>query len=95
MVFIDLLALQHPDQNECDVFVQRKNNTGIINKLPDEKCSILEEVALLTHMTQCNTQAQVRIITMSDFHDFGLTRKCQKIFPSGCTITSKTKINVV
>ena len=59
VVFIDLLALQHPDQNECDVFVQHKNNTGIANKLPDEKCSILEEVALLTHMTQCNTQAQV------------------------------------
>ena len=25
---------------------------------------------------------------MSDFHDFGLTWKCQKIFPCGCTITS-------
>ena len=33
--------------------------------------------------------------TMSDFHDFGLTWKCQKIFPCGCTITSKTKINIV
>ena len=33
--------------------------------------------------------------TMCDFHDFGLTWKCQKIFPCGCTITSKTKINVV
>ena len=33
--------------------------------------------------------------TMSDFHDFGLTWKCQKIFPCGCTITSKTKIDVV
>ena len=33
--------------------------------------------------------------TMYDFHDFGLTWKCQKIFPYGCTITSKTKINVV
>ena len=32
--------------------------------------------------------------TMYDFHDFGLTWKCQKIFPYGCTITSKTKINV-
>ena len=34
-------------------------------------------------------------LTMSDFHDFGLTWKCQKIFPCGCTITSKTKINIV
>ena len=33
--------------------------------------------------------------TMCDFHDFGLTWKCQKIFPCGCTITSKAKINVV
>ena len=30
--------------------------------------------------------------TMCDFQDFGLTWKCQKIFPCGCT---KTKINVV
>ena len=36
-----------------------------------------------------------RLLTLSDFHDFGLTLKCQKIFPCGCTITSKTKINVV
>ena len=34
-------------------------------------------------------------ITMYDFHDFGLIWKCQKIFLCGCTITSKTKINVV
>ena len=33
--------------------------------------------------------------TMYDFHDFGLTWKCHKICPCGCTITSKTKINVV
>ena len=32
---------------------------------------------------------------MSDFHDFGLTWKCQIIFPCGCTITSKGKIHVV
>ena len=36
-----------------------------------------------------------RLNTMSDFHDFGLAWKCQKIFPCGCTITSKTKLNVV
>ena len=35
------------------------------------------------------------ICTMYDFHDFGLTWKCQKIFPCGCKITSKTKINFV
>ena len=31
---------------------------------------------------------------MYDFHDFGLTWKCQKICPCGYMITSKTKINV-
>ena len=36
-----------------------------------------------------------RLNTMSDFHDFGLTWKCQKIIPCGCRITSKTKINIV
>ena len=32
--------------------------------------------------------------TICDFHDFGLTWKCQKMCLGGCTITSKTKINV-
>ena len=33
--------------------------------------------------------------TMYDYHDFGLTWKCQKVFPCGCTITLKSKINVI
>ena len=35
-----------------------------------------------------------RTSTMYDFHDFGLPWKCHNIFPCGCTITSKAKINI-
>ena len=60
MVFLDLLALQFPNHNHCDVFVS-KNNSDVPQKLPGEKCSIMEEVALLTQMRLCNNQAQVPI----------------------------------
>ena len=58
VVFVDLLALQYPDQNHCDVFVKRKNSTTP-EQLPGEKCSILEEVSLLTNMRVCNNKVQV------------------------------------
>jgi hypothetical protein len=58
MVFLELLSLQYPDQNQCGVFNQ-KDDSKIIQKLPDEKCSIVDEVSLLTQMRICNNQAQV------------------------------------
>ena len=47
------------------------------------------------HSTIIQYESHISSSTMYDFHDFGLTSKCQKIFPCGCTITSKTKINIV
>ena len=52
-------------------------------------------LGFLLFLSSISGKSDVITRTMSDFHDFGLTWKCQKIFLCGCTITSKTKINVV
>ena len=83
VVFVDLLALQYPDQNHCDVFVKRKNSTTP-EQLPGEKCSILEEVSLLTNMRVCNNKVQVlpnvfyQIHTTLNFHSIIKVPKCTK-----------------
>ena len=41
------------------------------------------------------TGKQVISPTMCDFYDFGLIKNVKKCALGGCTITSKTKINVV
>ena len=60
LVFLDLLALQFPNHNHCDVFSKNKNNTDVPLKLKDEKCSVVDEVSLLTEIRLCNNDAQVR-----------------------------------
>ncbi len=59
LVFLDLLALQFPKHNHCDIFSTR-NDSVVPDKLPGERCSVLDEVALLTQMRQCNNEAQVQ-----------------------------------
>ena len=60
MVFLDLLALQFPNHNHCNVFLQLNNSVSEVpQKLPDERCSIVEEVSLLTEIRLCNNEAQV------------------------------------
>ena len=61
-VFLDLLALQFPQHNHCDVFVKpntTSSSDAVPQKLPNEKCSIIEEVTLLTEIRFCNNEAQV------------------------------------
>ena len=61
LVFLDLLAIQFPNHNSCDVFSKNKNNSDVPLKLPKEKCSIVDEVTLLTEIRVCNNEAQVRV----------------------------------
>ena len=67
-VFLDLLALQYPNHNHCDIFKKNQTSDSIPEKLPGEKCTILEEVASLTQMRICNSQAQVSYILSKVFH---------------------------
>lgn len=57
-MFLDLLALQFPQHNHCDIFA-KKNNSNVPQQLPGEKCSVMEEVSLLAQMRICNNEAQV------------------------------------
>ena len=60
LVFLDLLALQFPNHNHCNVFLQLNNSASEVpQKLPNERCSIVEEVSLLTEIRLCNNEAQV------------------------------------
>jgi len=67
LVFMDLLALQFPKHNHCDVFVNR-NDSKIPQKLTNEKCSVVEEVALLTQMRLCNNEAQSATVKSISHH---------------------------
>ena len=60
LVFLDLLALQFPNHNDCNVFLQlNRSGSEVPQKLPNERCSIVEEVSLLTEIRLCNNEAQV------------------------------------
>lgn len=67
-VFLDLLALQYPNHNHCDIFKKNQTSNGIPEKLPGEKCTILEEVASLTQMRICNSQAQTVMVNTITHH---------------------------
>ena len=58
------------------------------------KCRLLAPVGIFRINNRWFCILEYILRTMSDFHDFGLTWKCQKIFPCCCTITSKNIINV-
>jgi len=68
LVFLDLLALQFPNHNHCDVFSKNKNNTDVPLKLKDEKCSVVDEVSLLTEIRLCNNDAQTNVVNRISHH---------------------------
>lgn len=67
LVFLDLLALQFPNHNHCDVFLQF-NGTLVPQKLPNERCSVVEEVSLLTEIRLCNNEAQTIVVNRISHH---------------------------
>jgi len=68
LVFLDLLSLQFPNHNHCDVFSKNKNNSDVPLKLPNEKCSVVDEVTLLTEIRVCNNEAQTNIVNRISHH---------------------------
>jgi len=69
MVFLDLLALQFPNHNHCNVFLQLNNSASEVpQKLPNERCSIVEEVSLLTEIRLCNNEAQTIVVNRISHH---------------------------
>jgi hypothetical protein len=60
---MELLALQYPGNNECNVFDKSENdNVDHPQQLAGEKCSINEEVELMVDMRTCSSSAQARKI---------------------------------
>ena len=47
-------------QNECDVF-SNKDDPNLPQQLPDEKCSINEEVVLMQEMRTCSSEEQASL----------------------------------
>jgi len=68
LVFLDLLAIQFPNHNSCDVFSKNKNNSDVPLKLPNEKCSVVDEVTLLTEIRVCNNEAQKDVVNRISHH---------------------------
>lgn len=61
-VFLELLALDYPEHNHCDVFEGRNTSKVQVEagRQPDELCSIDQEVALLKSLGSCATTEQVK-----------------------------------
>lgn len=66
-VFVELLALQYPDENDCDVFLHQ-NDTDVPQQLKGEACSIDEEVVLITNLRICNNQQQTEVVNSIMHH---------------------------